>query len=380
MGIQTNGDPATIYVDYGYERLPADQGIDYIVVIEPDLLSFTITPTATLLDKIASGLNVIHVSRQHPLTSDFDQDDAFVREKLVSEVDELWMALQQVQQEGGPQGLQGPVGPVGPPGPIGPQGIPGPPGPVGDGSGDVLGPFGATDNNPAVFDQVTGKLLKEVPYGTFKISLGLVTLTTPVMRPSLCLCRKQRHLATKADISAVALKANTANPVFTGDPKAPTPTVGDNDTSIATTAFVAAAIANAISTAGGLPIGMVTGFAGAIAPAGWLLCYGQAVSRATYALLFAAIGTVYGAGDGTTTFNLPDLRGRVLAGKDNMGGVSANRLTGYGGFDGDTPGAVGGTESVVLTLANLASHTHTVSGPTDTEPLIPIRIRLRRHA
>lgn len=72
--------------------------------------------------------------------------------------------------------------------------------------------------------------------------------------------------------------------------------------------------------------GTVLPFAGSAAPTDWLLCYGQAVSRATYANLFAVIGTTYGAGDGSTTFNVPDLRGRVAAGKDNMGGTAANRL------------------------------------------------------
>lgn len=112
--------------------------------------------------------------------------------------------------------------------------------------------------------------------------------------------------------------------------------------------------------------GMVMPFAGAGAPTGWLLCYGQAVSRTTYAALFSALGTAWGAGDGSTTFNLPDLRGRVLAGKDDMGGTSANRLTNQtGGLDGDTLGAVGGSETHTLTEAQLASHTHT--GTTDND-------------
>lgn len=72
--------------------------------------------------------------------------------------------------------------------------------------------------------------------------------------------------------------------------------------------------------------GTVLPFAGSAAPSDWLLCYGQAVSRTTYANLFAVIGTTFGVGDGSTTFNLPDLRGRSVAGKDNMGGTAANRL------------------------------------------------------
>jgi microcystin-dependent protein len=75
-----------------------------------------------------------------------------------------------------------------------------------------------------------------------------------------------------------------------------------------------------------LPPGIVLPYAGSAAPNGWLLCYGQAVSRITYATLFAAVGTTYGVGDGSTTFNLPDARGRVIAGRDNMGGTDASRL------------------------------------------------------
>lgn len=73
--------------------------------------------------------------------------------------------------------------------------------------------------------------------------------------------------------------------------------------------------------------GTVLPFAGSAAPDGWILCYGQAVSRTAYANLFAVIGTTFGTGDGSTTFNLPDLRGRIAAGKDNMGGSAAGRLT-----------------------------------------------------
>ena len=63
------------------------------------------------------------------------------------------------------------------------------------------------------------------------------------------------------------------------------------------------------------PTGVVAPFAGSTEPTGWLLCQGQAVSRTTYAALFAVIGTTYGAGDGSTTFNLPDLRSKFPVGK-----------------------------------------------------------------
>lgn len=108
-----------------------------------------------------------------------------------------------------------------------------------------------------------------------------------------------------------------------------------------------------------LPTGAVLPFAGASAPSGHLLCFGQAISRSTYSDLFTAIGTVYGVGDGSTTFNIPDLRGRVVAGQDDMGGTSANRLTDQsGGVDGDVLGDTGGAETHTLTVAQLAAHTH----------------------
>jgi microcystin-dependent protein len=112
-----------------------------------------------------------------------------------------------------------------------------------------------------------------------------------------------------------------------------------------------------------VPSGSITAYAGASAPTGWLLCFGQAVSRTTYATLFSAIGTTYGVGDNSTTFNLPDLRGRTLAGKDNMGGSSANRLTGLtGGVAGSTLGAVGGVEAHTLSITEMPSHDHTYNG------------------
>lgn len=108
-------------------------------------------------------------------------------------------------------------------------------------------------------------------------------------------------------------------------------------------------------------IGEVFDYAGATAPPLSLLCYGQAISRTTYAALFAAIGDVHGVGDGSTTFNVPDLRGRVIAGQDDMGGTSANRLTAQtGGIDGDALGAVGGAETHIITGAQMASHGHDV--------------------
>ena len=116
------------------------------------------------------------------------------------------------------------------------------------------------------------------------------------------------------------------------------------------------------TTAVTAPAASMMVFAGASAPTGWLLCFGQAISRATYATLFAAISTTYGIGDGTTTFNLPDMRGRVAAGADNMGGSAAGRLTSTTmSPDGNTLSATGGTQTHTLITAEMPSHTHALS-------------------
>lgn len=205
---------------------------------------------------------------------------------------------------------------------------------------------------------------------------------------------------------------------------APTQAPGNNTTLLANTAFVQAAVS---ASASPVATGTITEFAGFTAPAGYLLCYGQAVSRATYATLFAALsisttgnthtttiidnipsttgmvagmpvsgtnipasttifsvdsgtqitlsqaaigstvgGVVvvapHGVGDGTTTFNIPDRRGVVAAGVDNMGGSAANKITSVvSGLSGVRLGALGGDQA-------MQSHTHTasVTDPTHT--------------
>lgn len=124
----------------------------------------------------------------------------------------------------------------------------------------------------------------------------------------------------------------------------------------------------------GAPTGLVSGFAGGTIPVGWLLCYGQAVSRTVFADLFAAVGVTYGAGNGGTTFNLPDGRGRTFAGLDNMGGTAAGRLTtlttlgAVAGQQNQTPAGTvtvtGSTGNHTPTIATMASHNHTWYTPT----------------
>lgn len=118
-----------------------------------------------------------------------------------------------------------------------------------------------------------------------------------------------------------------------------------------------------------MPTGSVVDFAGTTAPTGWLLCYGQALDASTspqYQALYDVIGNTYGGSD-NSDFIVPDLRGRVVAGKDNMGGTSANRLTDQtGGVDGDVLGDTGGSETHTLTTAQIPNLDLMVNARTGT--------------
>ncbi len=107
-----------------------------------------------------------------------------------------------------------------------------------------------------------------------------------------------------------------------------------------------------------VPAGVIIGHGAASAPSGYLVCDGSAVSRTTYAALFAVIGTVFGAGDGSTTFNLPDLRGRAPIGVGTGSGLSARTL-----------GQSLGAETHQLTTAELPAHTHTVKATLAAQPI-----------
>jgi hypothetical protein len=101
-----------------------------------------------------------------------------------------------------------------------------------------------------------------------------------------------------------------------------------------------------------IPAGSVQTFAGSSAPVGYLICDGAAISRTIYANLFAAIGTLYGVGNGSTTFNLPDLRGRTIIGAGQGAGLT-NR----------TIASKGGEETHTLTVNEMPSHAHGVNDP-----------------
>jgi microcystin-dependent protein len=113
-------------------------------------------------------------------------------------------------------------------------------------------------------------------------------------------------------------------------------------------------ITGTLTAPGLMAPGMVVAFAGTVAPAGWLFCDGAAVSRTGYATLFAAIGVAHGSGDGATTFNLPDYRGRFLRGVDNGQGRDPDTaLRTAMNVGGNTADAVGSVQDDMF-----GSHTH----------------------
>lgn len=145
--------------------------------------------------------------------------------------------------------------------------------------------------------------------------------------------------------TAVASKADINSPTFTGTPSAPTAAAGTSNTQLASTAFVQTAVNSAVVT------GEIKMWPTASAPAGYLACDGSAISRTVYSALYAVLGTTYGSGDGSTTFNLPNLKNRMPIG---TGDLYSNGNTG------------GSKDAVVV------SHTHTatVTDPGHTHSII----------
>lgn len=247
-------------------------------------------------------------------------------------------------------------------------------------SATSLGAITATSVNGLTIDTTTGTLditnsktlavtnsltLSGTDLSTITFPAGVVTVVTTDATQTLT-----NKTLTSPTINSGALGASST---------ATTQSAGDNSTKVATTAYVDTAV-GAVTA---VPAGAMMAYGGSAAPSGWLLCYGQAISRTTYAALFTAIGTSYGTGDGSTTFNVPDARGRVLAGLDNMGGSAASRLTSTTmSPDGQTLGATGGTQTgsfaysgTTSTVSNsfnsdgsangtVNAHSHTFSGNT----------------
>ena len=105
------------------------------------------------------------------------------------------------------------------------------------------------------------------------------------------------------------------------------------------------------------PTASITAFAGGSAPTGWLFCNGQEISRSTYSDLFDLIGVTVGGGDGSTTFNVPDLRDRFALGARTIGSSDTERVSNYDTDLGDA----GGADDHQLTVNEMPSHKHELS-------------------
>ena len=158
--------------------------------------------------------------------------------------------------------------------------------------------------------------------------------------------------------------------------------------------------AQAIAALAPVPVGFIAYIAGSATPTGYLKANGAAVSRTTYADLFAAIGTTYGAGNGSTTFNLPDLRGEFIRGWDDGRGIDSGRVLGSGQLDafqghwhrladlgGDTVaisdnpnGGSGGSNQGVIASTSLAAVQGAVTDGVNGVPRIASETRPRNVA
>lgn len=158
------------------------------------------------------------------------------------------------------------------------------------------------------------------------------SLTTVALSPGTLLTGIDNYLPAASEVQAGVVELATTQEIIDGV---------DSDK-----AMTPAAYASSVSSLGiGNPAGTIITFAGGSAPTGYLLCDGSQVDRVTYVDLFTVISTIYGSGDGTTTFNLPDLRGEFVRGWDNGRGIDSGR-------------AFGSTQN----SANLA-HSHEITDP-----------------
>jgi microcystin-dependent protein len=175
--------------------------------------------------------------------------------------------------------------------------------------------------------------------GTPNITVGTVsgttiTASTQFSGPGTGLSGTATSLTAGAATNATNATNVVSGGTIASNVTATTQAAGTNNTTVATTAFV---------LTNGAPTGGIMMWGTGTAPTGWLLCAGAAVSRSTYSALFAIIGTTFGVGDGSTTFNLPNYTNRMPY--------------------GTTVGTTGGSATTTLITANLPSHTHSITDP-----------------
>jgi len=182
--------------------------------------------------------------------------------------------------------------------------------------------------------------------------------------------QKLNDIIGQATFTSAADTTDNSTLTVLGSGKLKVADTGITSTQLATDSVITAKIQDGAVTSAKLdasavsvlmPSSTILPYAATVAPTGYLLCDGAAISRTTYSTLFGLVGTTYGVGDGSSTFNIPDLRGRVIAGQDDMGGSSADRLTtAKSGLNGDNLGATGGDEEHILATAEM-EHTNTTT-------------------
>ena len=243
--------------------------------------------------------------------------------------------------------------------------------------GASLGVSGADDQLAAI--AALSPTAGDVPYFTSSSAAALIASTT--FGRALLAMADAAALRTAAGLGSIATQA-ASNVAITGGSVA-----GITDLAVAD-GGTGASTASAARTNLGLgtaatadsaqlvPTGAVLPFAMSTAPSGWLECDGAAVSRTTYAALFSAIGTTHGTGDGSTTFNVPDLRGEFVRGWDHGRGVDSGRSFGSAQSDdlkahthpaSSNPGSGGG--SMFQSTGGTPTTINTGStGGTETRP------------
>lgn len=206
-----------------------------------------------------------------------------------------------------------------------------------------------TDSTTATFTVKNGKGISNIAKTSTSVLEDTYTITYNDSTTSTFKVKNGRGISSIAKTSTVGAKD--------------TYTISYNDNTTSTYDIM-----NGID---GTPVGAIIPFGSTtVPPTGWLACDGSAVSRTTYAALFDVIGTTYGTGDGSTTFNIPDLRGRVATGKSASGTFS-------------TMGATGGAETRKITSANLPTHTHSYDkskNETDNHTLTTAEMPKHQHS
>lgn len=474
IDIQTSGLPIDVLVFYGSLKQLAVQGVDYTIdwagnnpaAPGADLSTFNITPLAALMTKItADGTNIIYVQRRLTFTSDFDLENAFVRQKLVDEFNRIWFSVQQLDFLQGDTAnaadsalaaavsasqalasqLAAAASAVTATTQAGIAGVQ-----AGNAATSATAAAGsATAANTSKVNAATSETNAAASAAAALTSKNNAATSETNAANSATAANTSKVNAATSETNAAASAAAaliSKNNAATSETNAAT-----SATNASNSAAAAAASAASINVDALMPVGAEIDFDGHTAPVKWLFCAGQNVSRATYASLFAALikslagvtvtiatpavvswanhgrlagdkirftttgalptglvantdyyiitaglvagsfqlsatpggaaintsGTQsgvhtgihapHGVGDGSTTFGIPDRRGVVTVGVDNMLNSAAGRNVANastGSMDGTVMGAIGGDDTHLMTSGELIAHTHPVTAPT----------------